>query len=240
MLKYQKKLAEFNITDLQNENLDPAFVAKVNDFTKKMQNGSLDDKEIADQDEELCSLFDQLHDFEEIPSEELTEMQRANTNLTGKQSVINVKTINELKAILKQYAEFPEVCELADKKITDIQNQNAKKEAENQERQRVSDLIAKATTIDELKSISKDLPENVTWVVEMVNNKANELNARRKSQQQNQNNEIQTKLLSKTTWTYDELRAIGIEPTGDDMVVHGIKMAKRYLFKAYEIEGKSE
>ena len=238
MLKFEKKLAEFDIKDLNDDNLDPAFVAKATDLLDKIKKGTLKDEEIAEADNELCNLFDELHDFEEVDDPKMTELQRANAVLQGKEAVNAAGSIDELQKVIAEYKDFMEVMDLAHVKIGSIQQkidqENAKAETVN----KIKLAVDSATSLDQLKEITKDFDDQNPQVVEIVNAKIAELKESAKQTEQNKNSEIQNKLLSKDSWTYGELRELGISPTGENMIVHGIKLDKVHLFKVYAVTGK--
>jgi phenylalanyl-tRNA synthetase alpha subunit len=50
-------------------------------------------------------------------------------------------------------------------------------------------------------------------------------------------NTLKEKLLQKRDWTYDQLRELGITPSGDDMQVEGVILTRVYMFKAYKVTG---
>ena len=109
MLKYQVKLSDYQIKDLSDDSLDPAFVAKAKELEEKITNKSLSDDEIAVIDEELCTLFEELHNFEDVPDEELTELQTQNTILKGKQAATEATTLEELQAVAELKVKFKEM-----------------------------------------------------------------------------------------------------------------------------------
>jgi chromosome segregation ATPase len=197
MLKYQKKLDDFEIKSLDDEVLDAAFVVKAKELEQKIANKSLSDEEIEAIDNELCTLFDEVHDFEEVPSDEVTQLQRQNTILQGKQKVEKEKSIDGMLLLIDEYKDYPEVLETANEKLNSIQE--AQKQAEE---------------------------------------KKKEAEEKKKEAEQKQMT-IQERLLSKKVWSYDELRELGIEPTGENMIAQGVVLNRRYMFLAYEVEGRS-
>ena len=228
-LKYKEKLAEFDIKSLDDDNLDPAFVAKAKEFEEKLEKGSLSDEEITTMDNELCKDFDELHEFEEVDSPEFIEIRTQKTILEGKQKVESAGSVDELKSIADEYKDYEEVVNLAKDKAAKIQAEYDKKsEAEKA----IADLkarIAGATDVTELKAIAEEHADNKE-IVEMAKAKATELN---EAAQQQKVQTLKEKLQSKKTWTFGELTQLGINPTGDDMVVEGVQLERVYLFKAY-------
>lgn len=211
MLKYQKKLDDFEIKSLDDEVLDAAFVVKAKELEQKIANKSLSDEEIDAIDNELCTLFDEVHDFEEVPSDEVTQLQRQNTILQGKQKVDKEKSIDGIMALMDEYKDYPEVLEPANEKLNSIQE--AQKQAETKKKE-IED--------------KKKAEEQARAAEE----------AKKKDAMQKQMT-IQERLLSKKVWSYDELRQLGIEPTGENMIVHGVVLNRRYIFLAYEVDGKA-
>ena len=45
--------------------------------------------------------------------------------------------------------------------------------------------------------------------------------------------ELAAKLRAKKEWSYHELKALGITPTGEDMTVAGVKLYKEWMFNIY-------
>ena len=238
MLKYKKKLDEFKIENLDDENLDPGFVAKAKDFEDKIEKGTLTDEEISTIDNELCELFESEHDFEKVPDEKTTQLQTQNTILQGKMAADKAESLEELQAVSGKYNNFPEVMEVVNQKTEQLNAKIAQEDEQASAKEKILSEINAATTIDSLKETSKDYDTSRPWIVEAVNNRATEINALIKTQAENQNTEIQTKLLSKKEWNYPQLKEMGITPTGDNMVAHGIKLYRKYLFLMYIVGGK--
>ena len=209
MLKYQKKLDEFQIESLKDEALDPAFVEKATDFEGKIKTGVLTDEEISAIDDELCELFDKLHNFEDVDSQEVIQLQRQNTILQGKQKVDKENSIDGLKALLEEYKDFDEVTEIANEKLSILIVKQKEEQAKQKAEQSKKEAEEKARKAEEEKK-QKEINEKLS---------------------------IQERLLKKRIWDYKELRELGINPTGEDMVCHNVILRRRYLFQAYEVEG---
>jgi len=208
MLKYQKKLDDFEIKSLDDKVLDAAFVVKAKDFEEKIANKSLSDDEIDAIDNELCALFDEVHDFEEVPSDEVTQLQRQNAILQGKQKVEKEKSIDGIMLLMDEYKDFPEVLEAANEKLTVLQEAQTQAEAKKKE-------------VEAKKKADEDARKAEEEKIKL---------------QENQRMSIKDTLLSKRVWTYKELKELGIEPTGENMIVHGIALIRRYMFLAYEVD----
>ena len=211
MLKYQKKLDDFEIKSLDDEVLDAAFVVKAKEFEQKIANKSLSDEEIEAIDNELCTLFDEVHDFEEVPSDEVTQLQRQNTILQGKQKVDKEKTIDGILLLIDEYKDYPEVLEPANEKLNSLQEAQKQSEVKKKEAENKKKAEEQARAAEE---------------------------AKKKEAEQKQMT-IQERLLSKKVWSYNELRKLGIEPTGENMIAQGVVLNRRYMFLAYEVEGRS-
>jgi hypothetical protein len=231
-MKYKQKLAEFDIKSLDDDNLDPAFVAKAKEFETKLEKGSLSDDEIASMDDELSKDFDELHEFEEVESDDVIQLRRQNTILSGKQKIESVSTIDELKAIAKEYEDFPEVVEIATNKAAKIKAEYDKKTVAQKALEDLKASIQNATSVSDLKVIAEENADNKE-IVDLAKAKAAELNQK---QEQEKTQTLKQKLLSQKHWTYPQLIALGVKPTGNDMVVEGVKLNRVYLFKAYETE----
>ena len=236
MLKYVVKMSEYQIKDLSDDALDAAFVVKATDLQEKITNKSLSEEEVEAIDDELCELFDECHDFEEVNAPELTDLQTQNTVFKGKEALQSANSLEDVNEILEKYNAFPEVVELCNKKIEGLNAQQSEVNELETARAKMQADVAKATTLDELTEITKEYDNKDPWIVELVQGRANEIKASNQEKQEQKSKGLKEKLMSQRVWSYEQLKEIGINVTGQDMVVEGVKMKRTYLFKAYERE----
>lgn len=232
-LKYKAKLDEFEIKDLNDPNLDPAFVAKAKEFEEKITKGTLSDLEIAEIDDDLCKIFDENHDFEEVDSEEVTSLKKQATITEGKREVENNNDLKVLSEITQKYEDYPEVKEYAEKKAAGIKAELTKKQQAENAHKDLLESIENATELSQLKAIAEEYADN-KQIVDLATEKAREIKA--ESEQKQKSDRAKT-LLTKPEWNYQQLRELGINPTGDDMVVDGVVLERQYMFKAYNTKG---
>lgn len=187
-LKYKLRLAHYKIEDLTDTCLDKAFVEKAKNFESALQKGTLTDEEIATMDSELCELFDNLHEFEDVDNEEVTQLKMQNTILAAKEAANNTDDLTILQELKTKYPDFPEILQYIDG--------------------RAKVILAKEKVIND-------------------KNEADKVKIKT----------IQQKLLSKKDWCYNELLELGINPTGEDMIVEGVILKRQYMFKVYIMQG---
>lgn len=211
LLKYQEKLSEWNIKDLTNPDLDGKFVSKARTFESDLTKGVLSEEEISAIDDELCVLFDTLHDFEESDNNETAQLKRENLILAGKQEANNCTEQTQLTDLSEKYKDFPEVLEFIQKRAI-----NLAKELEKAK----SDQIEK----DRLEQIERE----------------KEKQNQEKNKKETEKLTLQKKLLSNTEFSYDQLREMNIEPTGEDMVVENVYLKRLFMFKVYRVMGLVE
>lgn len=225
-------MKEYKIT-LESDVLDPAFVSKAKDFEKKLENNEMTDEEIKAADDELIELFNK-HDLSEEDSEELAAAKRERDLALAKKEVAEAETIVKLTEQKERFKkDFPEVVPLIDKKLVKLQKDAEKKEAE--EKQVALDKlfgIAKKEIAecpyDELQAMGekyKQYPE----MVELVRKRHED------EKPEKEQAALAEKLRAKKEWSYKELEALGIKPTGNDMTVAGVRLEKEYLLSIYSV-----
>ena len=214
MLKYEKLLKEWDL-DLDSDVLDKAFVEKAKKFQKQVANNELKDEEIKAADEELVQMFNELHEFEEESDPELVETKKKVFLLEAKTKIAEAETLDELEEIKKEYKDkFDEIEPVFTARFNKMKNKIA--EAINSANaDKLPGLLEKYKGYSELKKL--------------IENRIKEEEQKRKP------SSLKETLLKKREWTYKELRELGIEPTGNDMIVEGLKLEKEYLFNIYSV-----
>lgn len=225
-ITYRHLLKEYNV-DLDNPVLDKAFVSKAKDFEEKLKNKELTDDEIKAFDAELVELFNTLHDFAEVDSEEIEKARKQKEFAEAKAAVSEAETIEDLQALETKFKkEFPELVPVIEGRITKLQKK--------QEKESMDQLFAVAkqeiaeSAYDNLQAVGekyKQYPELVAIVNKRIEDE----------RPKNEQNELAEKLRSRKEWSYKDLRAMGVEPTGNDMTVAGVRLEKEYLLNIYAV-----
>lgn len=229
-IKYRQLMKEYEVTLENKDNvLDKAFVSKALDFEEKLKNNQLTDDEITALDNELVELFNTLHDFAEVDSDEIKAAEHKAAVAEAKAVIAESGTIEDLSILREKYNELSEVHPLIDSKIEKLQAKGQK--SKDEERAKLIDAGKKeiaAAKYDELQAMGekyKEYPELVAII--------NKRHADEKPD--NEQSKLKETLLQKKEWSYAELKALGINPTGNDMNVAGLKLEKEYLFSIYRV-----
>lgn len=226
-IHYRKLMEKWEIK-LDSPVLDPAFVQKATEFETKVKNNELSDDEIKAWDEELVKLFNELHTFsEEDNSEVIAAKHRAEVS-EAKNEIAEAETLAALTALQTKYAHLTELSDFIQKRIHKVQ----KEVMDNQQRQVFSEATAeiKAWEYASLSSLLekyKDHPELITLI-----------EARIEAEKPAPKVETLRDKLSgakKREFTYEDLKAFGINPTGSDMEIEGVYLQKIYLYRIYKI-----
>lgn len=228
-IKYRELMKEYDIT-FDSDILDPAFKSKAQDFEKKLAMNALTDEEIKAADDELVDLFKSSHNLEEVDSEEVQKAIRKAAIAEAKVAIAEADTIEALTKLGHTYeSNLPEVFPLVEKKLGALKKQKA--DSEDAAMKKLFTFAKKEIAecpYNELQAMGekyKTYPE----LVEIIKKRHEDENPAQASK------ERQQKLLSKKQWSYGELKALGITPTGNDMVVDGVKLDKEYLLNVYSV-----
>ncbi len=231
-IKYRELMKEYKVL-IDNPVLAPDFVSKAKDFEEKLAANQLTDDEIKAADDELCELFKTKHDFVDEDSDEIKAAKRGQVLSEARADIAEAGTADELKTLQIRFKDLPEVQPLITKKLQklddDAKKADEKKRAEDQAKFLVdAEKEIKAAKYEDLQALGekyKDHPELVTLI-----------NKRHADEKPGKGEaELKEKLLSKREWTYAELEALGIKPTGNDMKVAGLRLEKEYLFRTYSV-----
>jgi hypothetical protein len=227
MLKYQSLLKENNLT-LDSEVLDPAFVTKVQDFEAKLAKKALTEEEINSTDEELVKLFNETVEIQEVESPEVQKANHRAAIAEAKEKITNATTLNELKKLQVEFINLPELDPFISKRIERMEAA----EKEEITKKQLSEFAeeVKASDYADLTGLQekyKDQPETLKLIQARLE----------KEKPSPKDKTIREKLqeAKKRRWSFDELRAIGIKVTGDDMEIEGVTLERQYMFKVYEI-----
>lgn len=225
---------EFKIK-LEDEAIDPAFRAKAEDFEKKVAENQLSDDEIKAADEELVSLFKELHNFTEEDSDELKLEKHRTRTLEGKNKIAEAETIEEIAALEKEYDDCPDLVPFIEKRKEKLQK--ASQAAQRNKFIQDATEEVKSAGYDNLPGLLtkyKDEPEIIKLIQARIEkDKPADLPKSKRDMLQQAH---------KREWSYEDLRKIGIEPSGVDMKIEGVYLRKKHMFKLYEIievDGKS-
>lgn len=221
--KYEKLMQEWEM-NMDNPILDPAYVTKVKDFQTKLEKRSLNDDEITAWDNEICKMFVELHELREEDNPEMTKTKhRADMNEL-KNKIAEAETLEQVNALAGELENFPELQPFFDKRLDKLQ-----KAAQSQQQAQVLQEINSSPyeTLPSLLEKYKDHPDLVKSIEHRIE--------KEKPQPKDKTKRELLSEAKKREWTYDELRAIGITPTGDDMEVEGVYLQRQYMFKVYRI-----
>jgi hypothetical protein len=231
MINYRELMKEYDVK-LDNPVLDPAFVSKANDFEKKLEANELTEEEIKAWDAELVELF-KKHDLTEEESPEVIAARRNQAIAEAKAAIAEAETVDQLKALHGSLSEFPEVLPLITKKIEKLEA-DAKKQSDQAAAQIRAKLITdasaeiKAAKYEELQALGEKYKEYAE-LVKLINERHSNEKPVKDTEQ------LKEKLLSKKEWSYAELKAMNIEPTGNDMTIAGVKLEKEMYFRVYSV-----
>ena len=236
--KFEELLKEHKIKSLDDPNLVDVWVTKAKDFLEKVED--MTPEEAVAADDELVADFQRLHPEELIDDPEFVEVKdqvKQNTErmneLEKKQRLDNlreqakkdikaVEKVEDLEKMKANYGELPDVLELIDKKIEELKkppipilDDKAKADKAKADKAKADKAKADKEKADKAKAdkekadkskISRD--KVITWL------------------RDNHNKSVD----------YEMLKKMGIKPTGDNMVIDGIKLLRRYYFKVYTID----
>jgi hypothetical protein len=233
--KYKLLLKEHKLT-LESDVLDPAFVQKAKDFEEALKKKELTEDQINAIDDELVELFSHL-EIEEVDSPELAKEKHKAKVLEAKNVIAAAETLDELKKLQKEYEALPELQPFIEKRIEKLEKAVEEATDKAEKEKFITDstaeiAAAKYETLAGLSEKFKDHPDLVKLIeARIIKEKpaAKEMTIREKLQ-----------AAKKRRWTYDDLIAIGIKPTGDDMKIEGVYLQREYMFKVYfitEIDG---
>jgi hypothetical protein len=228
-IQYRNLLKDWNLT-LSSDVLDPAFVQKATEFETKIKNNELSDEEIKAWDDELVKLFNELHNFSEEESPEVKAANHKKDIAEAKNEIAEAETIEALTALQQKFAHLPELAPFIEKRIEKLQL--AQKTAEQNKFISDAKEVIANTPYDNLPLLLeqpfKDHPELVKII---------EARIEKEKPAPPEPETIRDKLQKarKREWSYQDLKDIGINPTGDDMTVEGVFLERQYLYKIYKI-----
>lgn len=223
-IKYRELMKECKIT-LDSDVLDPAFVSMAKDFEQKLAEKKLTDEQIEQMDNELVELFSK--NVVEEDSEEVVKARHDADVANAEKEIEKAKTSEVLNKLHEKFKEeLPEVLPLIEQKLRDF-----KSEEEKQATEKLMKLATKEIEdcpLDQLQALGekyKKYPE----LVKLINEKYN------REKPKNDQAQLAEKLRSRKEWSYKELEALGIRPTGNDMTVAGVRLEKEMYFNVYSV-----
>lgn len=224
-LQYRKLMKDWNVT-LESDALDRAFVTKATEFEEKLKINALSDDEITALDNELVELFNK-QDLVEEDSPEVKAANRKAAIAEAKNEIAEAETIEVLKALQKKFEHLPELDTFIEKRIEKIQKatetaQQNKFLTEANEEIKATDFLNLPALLEKYK----DHPDLLKTIQSRIEKEKPHVEPTLREKLSN---------AKKREWTYDDLRAIGITPTGDDMEVEGVYLQRQYLFYLYKI-----
>jgi hypothetical protein len=230
-IKYREKMKEYKVV-IDDPVLDPAFVSKAKAFEEKLKGNQLTDDEIKAADEELLKDFEELHSLEEDEAEEVKEANHKKDVAEAKVEITEAGELELLLSLKTKFKDLPEVLPLIDKKVEKLEKikadeEDVAKDNEIKFSQGAQKEISEASfeSLQELIGKYKDYP----ILVESINKRIAE------EKTGHEEKTLKETLLAKKEWSYANLRALGVEPTGNDMTVAGVRLEKEYLFAIYSV-----
>lgn len=233
-IKYRKLMKDWNIESFDNPILDPAFVQPAKEFEEKLKNNELTDEEIKATDDELVVLFEKLHPQELIDSPEVTAANRKAEFAEAKNEIAEADSIPTLTGLSVKFSHLTELAPFIEKRIEKLTKAN---EASSKDK----------FTADALAEIKAAEYANLQHLFEKYKDHLELLKvieARIEAEKPEPPKEtLRDKLANakKREWSYDDLRAIGIAPTGDNMEIEGVYLERQYMFYVYlitKVDGK--
>lgn len=238
--EFQNKMKGWGIESLDDTNLDEQFVAEAREFLKKVENKELDEEATKTEDAKLVELFEARHDREDVDSDLIKVEKEKNAKLLAekeeirkenliKQAKIEVYKDNNLESLEKlkeTYKELPEAIQVIDNKINWVKEQQAESQRKKDDKKAVGNAATleddRKDKVDKLEKARKDKIAVDKTTAEAPTKKIIE---------------GLKKLANMKGYyaNYSDLRAIGIDPTGDDMEIEGFKLIRQYSFKVYKI-----
>jgi len=226
-MEYRKLMEKWEIK-LNNPVLDPAFVQKATEFETKVKNNELSDEEIKTWDDELVKSFNELHTFTEEENIEVKEAKHGKEVAEAKNEIADAETLETLISLQTKFAHLPELTDFIQKRIDKVQ----KATTDNQQEQFTAEAQAEIkaweyASLSDLLEKYKDYPELISLI-----------EARIEAEKPAPKAETLRDKLSgakKREFTYEDLKAFGINPTGSDMEIEGVYLQKIYLYRIYKI-----
>ena len=228
MYNFQTKMKEWGITSLDDPNLDNQFITEAKEFLKKVENKELDEEATKKADENLVELFEARHNENIVDSEELKAEKVKNQALIEKneetrkanlikQAAIDVSKNTNLESLEKlkgTYGEIPEALKIIEDKIKWVKDQQGKSQGQKDEKELEAERLR---VEEENRKAAADKPtkDKIAGLKKLASIKGYYA-------------------------TYNDLKNIGIQPTGDDMTIHGYRLIRQYSFKVYEIVAPKE
>jgi hypothetical protein len=226
-MEYKKLMEKWEVK-LDNPDLDPAFVQKATEFETKLKNNELSDDEIKAWDNDLVNCFNELHNFSEEESAEVLAAKRKTEIAEAKNEIAEAETLESLTGLQQKFAHLTELAPFIQKRIEKIQKV-METEQENKFSAEASAEIQGADyeTLPSLLEKYKDYPQIVKSIEARIEAE------KPAPAQETLRDKLQK--AKKREWSYGDLKAIGIEPTGDDMEIEGVYLERQYMFKVYKI-----
>lgn len=226
-MEYKKLMEKWEVK-LDNPVLDPAFVQKATEFEAKVKNNELSDEEIKTWDDDLVKCFNDLHQFSEPESREVVAAVRKAEIAEAKNEIAEAETLDALTVLQQKFAHLTELSDFIQKRLDKVR----KAVMDNQQRQVLSEATAEIkaweyASLSDLLEKYKDHPELISIIEARIEKE------KPAPIQETLRDKIQK--AKKREWSYADLRAVGIEPTGDDMDIEGVYFERQYMFKVYKI-----
>jgi hypothetical protein len=210
MYEFEKQLKKYSEIGLDDPELTPGWVELAREFLTKAPD--MDDDERNAADAELTEKFKSMHTEEFIESKELTKVKADQQDLRKKTEKIE-----------------------KDQRLTDLRIQ-ADKDLKHTDIEKLTKLKEKYA---ELPDIIKQFDLQIGELKKAAEKAADDEKKKRTSQPAEKSTEEKLKALHGKEVSYQDLKNLGIEPTGDDMEVGNIKLYRRLYFFAYLVDASA-
>lgn len=253
---------EYDISGLDHEGLDAAWVDAVKDYLKEKEDGKLTEEDCEAREAELLTEFKKNHeelieDSDETKGlkddlkksdEEKEALRQKNLALEAKDEAVKCSDMDSLLALKEKYKDVPAAIANIDEQVPVLKaklERQAQKTKDQQRRQRIETghlAIDQADSLEKLAELEKEYGQEAE-LKELFAEKKKTLTE--KKGQDDKNEAVQKviaelKALHGKHVDYPWLRERGIEPTGGHMRFHGIVLFKRFMMKVYEVRVPKE
>jgi hypothetical protein len=227
-LAYENLMKELKLT-LDSDVLDPAFVEKAKDFQEKLSNKELTAEQIEQTDAELVEMLNAI--TEEDDSDEVKAEKRRAEIAEARNVIAEADTIEKLTGLEAEYMKkgFKELLPFIDKRKEKIEK--AARETAAAEEHRLAMEEITGAKYEDLAALSDKYKGNAD-LEKAINDRIE------KEKPAPKDKTLREKILAKEKrkWFYQDLREIGINPTGEqEMEIEGITFTREVFFKVYYI-----
>ena len=143
---------------------------------------------------------------------------------SAREEIDNTTDVEALNALKGKHTQYPDLVKAIEKKIIDLKakKKDQSKAEATQEVENAKDI----KSLNALKVKHSQYPD----LGKVIEKKILTLEESKKASSKKT---LKEKLLSQKEWDYSELKAVGINPTGEDMTVEGVFLERQFLLDIY-------